>query len=207
MNIPLWLSKHFNESEVSKVEVAVGEAEKVTKAEIVPVVTRKATSPQRTDLNRLGAILQVLFYGLLVAVVVTGDQSDLVIVAVIGIWLAKIRTQVIKNKYLDDLVWQRAVREFQESKMYKTVNQTGVMIFLSLEDKKVVILADPRVDEKVPKGTWDQLSNHMVEEISKNGVPKAFVSTIQELSCILAGAVPKENDLVDELPNQLVIKE
>lgn len=207
MNIPLWLSKHFNESEVSKVEVAVGEAEKVTKAEIVPVVTRKATSPQRTDLNRLGAILQVLFYGLLVAVVVTGDQSNLVIVAVIGIWLAKIRTQVIKNKYLDDLVWQRAVREFQESKMYKTVNQTGVMIFLSLEDKKVVILADPRVDEKVPKGTWDQLSNHMVEEISKNGVPKAFVSTIQELSCILAGAVPKENDLVDELPNQLVIKE
>ena len=207
MNIPLWLSKHFNESEVSKVEVAVGEAEKVTKAEIVPVVSRKATSPQRTDLNRLGAILQVLFYGLLVAVVVTGDQSNLVIVAVIGIWLAKIRTQVIKNKYLDDLVWQRAVREFQESKMYKTVNQTGVMIFLSLEDKKVVILADPRVDEKVPKGTWDQLSNHMVEEISKNGVPKAFVSTIQELSCILAGAVPKENDLVDELPNQLVIKE
>lgn len=207
MNIPLWLSKHFNESEVSKVEVAVGEAEKVTKAEIVPFVTRKATSPQRTDLNRLGAILQVLFYGLLVAVVVTGDQSNLVIVAVIGIWLAKIRTQVIKNKYLDDLVWQRAVREFQESKMYKTVNQTGVMIFLSLEDKKVVILADPRVDEKVPKGTWDQLSNHMVEEISKNGVPKAFVSTIQELSCILAGAVPKENDLVDELPNQLVIKE
>ena len=207
MNIPLWLSKHFNESEVASVEVAVGEAEKVTKAEIVPVVTRKATSPQRTDLNRLGAILQVLFYGLLIAVVATGDQSNLVIVAVIGIGLAKFRTQVIKSKYLDSLVWQRAVREFQESKMYKTVNQTGVMIFLSLEDKKVVILADPRVDEKVPKGTWDQLSNYMVEEISKNGVPKAFVSTIQELSCILAGAVPKENDLVDELPNQLVIKE
>lgn len=207
MNNPLWLSKHFTESEISSVESAVSEAEKVTKAEIVPVVTRKATSPQRTDLNRLWVTLQVLFYGLLAAIVITGDKNNLVVVAAIGILIAKSKAKVILTNYLDDLVWQRAVKEFQDSKIYKTVNQTGVMIFLSLEDRKVVILADPRVNEKVPEGTWEDLSNHMVEEISNSGVPAAFVSTIKELSCILAGAVPKDGDLVDELPNQLVIKE
>jgi len=101
-------------------------------------------------------------------------------------------------------VHELAVREFHLLGMEKTVQRTGVLIFLMLSDRKFQIIADSGIHAKVEEGTWDEiaqaLSGHFREGKYLGGLRKAVVS----VGAVLTQHFPIEPGDNDELPNDVI---
>ena len=108
---------------------------------------------------------------------------------------------------VEEEVAQRAVTEFHRHKLSLTKARTGILIFVSLLEHRVIILADEGINDKVDKGTWDTLVNEFIKDIRDNRIVEGFCKTIRRSGEILATHFPaKPGDNRDELENHLIIK-
>ena len=102
-----------------------------------------------------------------------------------------------------DEVMKRARKVFEKLGMTKTKHRNGVLIFLSLEDKRFAILGDKGIHEKLPVDFWDGIVKHMSQRFKED----RFAEGIQE-AILMAGEklkrhFPKEPGDVNELPDNI----
>ena len=67
----------------------------------------------------------------------------------------------------EETVRLRAERAFFEKGLYKTKKNTGVLFFLSLLERKVWILADKGIYEKMEQETLDRFANEVSRGIKE----------------------------------------
>ncbi len=100
-------------------------------------------------------------------------------------------------------VMDRAAYWFAELKMHKTALRNGVVFYLALVDKKLAILGDGGINNKVPVGFWDEVKAAMVTLLKENDFTGAI-----EKGVLMAGEKLKEhfpyqkndeNELNDEI--------
>ncbi len=106
------------------------------------------------------------------------------------------------KSYRDFAVYRRAMRHFVESGVYDTKEQSGILIFVSLLEREVKIIADRGINQKVPQEKWDAIAVKLAQGFSKKTdiLPKdAFVSAITECGLLLAENFPP----LAENPNEL----
>lgn len=98
----------------------------------------------------------------------------------------------------------RAVRAFYEKGLYKTKKNTGVLFFISLLERKVRILADSGIHEKIGQETLDRFARHISRGIKEGRGCDALCGAIQEAGDLLARHFPITKDDTDELSNDLM---
>lgn len=119
----------------------------------------------------------------------TANQQQEIVAAVKDAELntsGEIKVHVEKNCKED--VLDRAAFLFDKLEMHKTELRNGVLFYLAVEDKKLAILGDAGINLKVPKGFWDKIKNHMVDNF-KNG---EFTKGLSE-GIIMAGEQLKQH--------------
>jgi putative membrane protein len=67
----------------------------------------------------------------------------------------------------------RALLAFYQSNIQRTIGATGVLIFVSLMERRAVVLADKAIDELVPKDTWRALCDQLIAGIRAKGRPSS----------------------------------
>ncbi len=97
-----------------------------------------------------------------------------------------------------------ARRQFFERGLHLTPGRIGVLLFVSVPDQQVEIIADAGIDQVVPPGTWDAAIAAFVAEVRAGRVVEGFLATIERIGAELAGHFPRAADDVDELPNRLI---
>lgn len=222
-----WYKKLFSDSEIAKVSQAVGEAELETSGEIVPVFVRRSSA--------VGHVPLVLSLFLLVIVFVVFDIHLLIhdhfswssetssefaySLAVFGLVVVIAGASWLLARFLCVQRWlvsqadqraqvdQRALVEFQLANLSKTSGQTGVLIMLSLLERRAVILADQGIAAKLPPGTWDDIVKKIVGGIKQGKPAEALITAIEECGRLLSQHFPAHKNDQNELPNQLIIKE
>ncbi len=99
----------------------------------------------------------------------------------------------------------RAERAFYEQGLHKTKEGTGILIFLSLLERRAQILADQAIDALVPPGTWDTLVHDLVQGIQADRQTEAFCDVIARCGDLLAIHFPaRDGDNPNELPDELI---
>lgn len=98
----------------------------------------------------------------------------------------------------------RAVRAFYEKGLYKTKKNTGVLFFISLLERKVRILADSGIHEKIGQETLDKFARHVSQGIKEGRGCDALCGAILEAGDLLARHFPITKDDTDELRNDLM---
>lgn len=98
----------------------------------------------------------------------------------------------------------RAVRAFYEKGLYKTRKNTGVLFFISLLERKVRILADSGIHEKIGQETLDKFARHVSRGIKEGRGCDALCGAIQEAGDLLARHFPITKDDTDELCNDVI---
>jgi putative membrane protein len=102
----------------------------------------------------------------------------------------------------------RAVREaalasFSRHGVYSTKERTGVLVFISLLEKRVEILADQGIHEKVGEEYWRSLVRKLVAGIRAGKALDTLVEVIGQIGHGLATHFPhrkgSRNELSDEL--------
>ena len=116
-------------------------------------------------------------------------------------WL---RVRMVPRRAREDRAHAEAMRQFSAQGLEKTAERTGVLIFASVAERYVAIIADAGIDEKVSSAVWDEGVILMIAAMRDGRPADGFVAAIQFCGDILAVHFPPGALNPDELPNRLV---
>jgi len=108
---------------------------------------------------------------------------------------------IIGKKVMAEAVRNRALRHFVESNAYNTVDNTGVLLFISILERRVELIADRGINEKVAPDSWDRIVSSLVRGIHEKKTADAIIRAIEEIGTVLAEHVPPRPDDKNELSN------
>jgi putative membrane protein len=211
----------FSRADLEEIEAAVREAEGMTAGEIVPFVVSHSDHYEAAPWKgaTLGAFLAVAaaaaayqaggFWGdfllawILLPALVGGAVgfAAVALVRPLRLWLAGAAT-------VDRRVHQRATAAFVENEVFRTKERTGILIFLSLFERRVVVLGDSGINARVQQREWDAIVATIVEGIRSGRPGAALASAIRRCGELLTrrGVAIRPDD-TDELPDQLRMRE
>ncbi len=106
---------------------------------------------------------------------------------------------------------KKSVRELAEEEFFKlgidkTRDNTGILIFILLEDRQFYVLADKGINEKVEPKTWDSIKDEMQKMFLKGNFSKGIIHGVEEVGKILSAHFPIKPDDTNEISNQVIIE-
>jgi len=126
----------------------------------------------------------------------------------IGQWLgtgSNIIRLVTSRERMADKVKQRAEQAFYQHGLHNTKERTGILILVSLLERRVHVLADKGINDRVPPGTWDGLVNGILDGIRTGNATNAICEAIAKCGALLSQVSPSgSGDNPDELPDTLI---
>ena len=103
-----------------------------------------------------------------------------------------------KNEVLDRAAWL-----FKKLDMHKTKERNGVLIYLSINDRKFAILGDSGINKVVPEGFWNQIKENMINHFSKGEFAQGIIEGIEKSGEQLKQYFPWQTDDVNELSDEI----
>ena len=208
----------FTDEDRARIKETVELAEAGTTGEIVPMVVA-ASARYREAGFRTGLVLAWLTLAILLTLEISwlpwgwhaGNAGPLllgVIVAYgIGEWLGRFPSVirlVVSGDRMAQKVRLRAEQLFYQESLHHTNANTGILILISLLERRVQVLADRGINEGVPSGTWENLVQGIVEGIHQGRATDAICEAILRCGAFLAEVAPsRPGDNPNELPDQL----
>ena len=101
-------------------------------------------------------------------------------------------------------VRERAMEQFLARDLDKTREQTGVLIFVSLQDRRAEVIAGAEISDKLDPSAWDDVIADLVAGLKAGEPGDGFVSAIERCGRILAEHFPAGPNNPNELPDTLV---
>lgn len=100
---------------------------------------------------------------------------------------------------------RRLAREqFFMQKLHLTRERTGVLIFVSVAEHYVEILADEGIHKVVPADAWNEVVARFIAQVKAGKTAGGFIEAVEACGAYLAEHFPARPDDTNELPNALV---
>ena len=100
---------------------------------------------------------------------------------------------------------QRAHQVFAELGVWDTAENSGVLIYVQLVDRRIEIVADRGIVSKVPQAEWDAICRAMERSFKQNQYEAGALAAIQAVTAILARHFPAGAVNPNELPDKPVV--
>jgi putative membrane protein len=118
--------------------------------------------------------------------------------AVVRRWTALRRLLVSSGERLPE-VERAAQAAFFRHGLHRTRQASGVLIFIALFERRVHILADRGIDQRLPAGAWQALVDPLREGIAGGAPAAAICSAVAAVGHLLARHFPAGQENPDEL--------
>lgn len=213
------LHKKFSDADLSRIKVAVKEAEAKISGEIVPVIVAK--SGHYTIANYKGSLMLAALTFLAIVFIDRYAPSLAVydpllifcLVTVGGILGAALpnfsnalKRWLLSQEHMDHATRQRAENAFLEEEVFNTRHRTGIMIFISFFEHEVIVMADRGISKVVEQRDWDNVVRLLIEKIKNDQVVEGVEAAIKRCSeILLEKGFHKTSDDVNELRDDLRI--
>lgn len=132
------------------------------------------------------------------------------LVIAIFYWLANfsfIDRLIVPKSVKRRKVNERAVRHFMESGVYNTKDRTGILLFISALERRVELLADRGISEKIPQEKWEGIVHNITAGIKEKKLAENLSQSMRECGDLLAKHFPIQPDDVNELKDDIVVLE
>lgn len=117
----------------------------------------------------------------------------------------EIKILFMSGRRIEETVRERAVMAFYEKGLYKTRDETGILIFISLLEHKVWILGDRGINAKIAPDFWGKIAAELSAGIGKKEYGKAACQAITKCGEELARHFPITKDDKNELTNEVIL--
>jgi len=207
----------FTQSDLDKISDAVKAAEKKTSGEIVPYFVEQSDRYEEAAW-RGGALFAALtLVGVALYHVVTQQWHALgpaeIGILVLGAMGAGImvthRLPALKrllagDALLEQRVAQRAAQAFIAEEVFNTHDRTGILLFLSHLEHKVLVVGDSGINERVEQSEWENIVTRLTLGINQGNAAEGLVDAINQCGNLLQkrGVKRRQKDR-DELSNKL----
>lgn len=114
----------------------------------------------------------------------------------------------IENAHSPLAVWRglsaraRAIDVFSNLRVWDTEENTGVLIYVLLADRRVEIVADRGIAQRVEQAEWDAVARAMQEAFRRGQFREGAFAGISKVTAILARHFPPGPANPDELPDR-----
>jgi uncharacterized membrane protein len=102
-----------------------------------------------------------------------------------------------------DDVKASARKVFDTLGMRQTALRNGVLFYLSVEDRKFLILADDGIYHKVPLNFWDSITQLVLDHFRRSLYADGLVAGVKLAGEQLANFFPRSSQDVNELPDEI----
>jgi len=200
----------LNDSDKKRIAGAIREAEAGTGGELVTVIARASDDYLYIPLL-WAALIALLLPGLLMLLPLEIDYGTIYEIQVIGFFALALlfRWPPLMMRLIPKAVKHRrasrvAHQQFFEQNLHHTRERTGVMLFVSVAEHYVEIIADKGINDVVEEGIWDEVIAEFVQHVKARQVAEGFLAAVAACGKILAKHFPATHENPDELPNHLI---
>lgn len=195
--------------EKKRVEAAVAQAEENTAGELAVVLTQR--SDEYGFFRGLFAVVvsTVALYelGHFVPQLPRAVLWSLLPLSWGGLYLlagvSAVLRRLVPREHQVSAVAQRASSAFIDCGITETRDRSGVLLFLSESEHRVVIVADKGIHQRVESDEWEKDVATIVEGIKAGTTVDGLIQAIERIGGILAEAFPPRQDDKNELSNQV----
>jgi uncharacterized membrane protein len=99
--------------------------------------------------------------------------------------------------------YKRAIKVFENLAMHKTAQRNGVLFYLSIDDRKLAIIGDKGIDEKVPADFWNVILEEVVQLFKQGKMAEGLAHGIAKAGQQLSTFFPYQKDDHNELSNDI----
>lgn len=201
---------YLTDSEKQQVAAAITAVERKTQGELVTVITRCSDDYRYIPLF-WAALLALLVPGVLSVFEnpLPGDMAYLAQIctflgaAVLFNWLP-LKMRLIPADVKSLRAHRLAREQFFLQNLHRTRERTGVLLFVSVAERHVEIIADQGINDVVATQAWQSIVNGFIEQVRKRQVAEGFLTAIAACGELLADHFPATDDNRNELPDRLV---
>jgi putative membrane protein len=196
--------------DISQVTNAIEAAERRTSGEILVVVAPASDDYAYIPLlwASLAALLlplPLIFLTRLITIDIFTAQLAMFLVLGSIMSLPALRHRVVPTDLQRLRVERKAAEQFLARNLHTTEARTGVLLFVSLAERRAVIIADDGIASKVTPAIWQAIIDRLTSEIGAGRLASALVNAVGECGDVLEADFPPSPDDVDELPNHLIV--
>ena len=101
-------------------------------------------------------------------------------------------------------VRRRAISIFKAGTEWRTVGRTGVLIYLSLAERRAEIVADEAITKVTTPETWGEAMAALLVEVKAGRPGDGIVAAIERVGVVLAEHFPRSETDTNEIPDKLI---
>lgn len=207
----------FSQDDRSRIKAAVEAAEGKTSGEIVPYVVDRSDHYEDAEwrcafLFGFVAFCSFVFVRSFTTVWVPLDllESGLATLAAgaLGMLLVKyvrpVKIFFAGRHHIDHRVAQRAAEAFISEEVFNTRDRTGILIFVSLLEHRVLVIGDTGINAKVEQSDWHDVVQRVLRGIKDGKFVEGLLDAILRCGVLLEKhGLQRRADDRDELPDSL----
>ena len=209
--------KLLSKKDQKRIEAVVAATEKKTAGEIVCMIVSSSYHYPMADV--LGATAFSLPLALLAAHFLGGwlwlgthnmwlFLGFFAIFFALFLWIVgrcpPLKRLFISRREIEEEVEEAAVNGFFRKGLYRTRDAIGVLLFISVFEHKVWLLADKGIHEKVPQEEWNRLVGRITLGIRNGQGAEAICKAIQDIGDLLQVHFPIQPGDTNELNNLII---
>jgi putative membrane protein len=101
-------------------------------------------------------------------------------------------------------VRRRAVELFRAGTEKRTKGRTGILLYLSLLERRAEIVADEAIHSKVEPDVWGEAMAVLIDEVKAGRTGEGMALAVEKIGGVLARCLPPTLDNPNELPDRLI---
>lgn len=200
----------LTDTEKSQLREAIRQAEAKTTGEIVTVIAQES-GDYFYYLTLWAALLAILspLLPMIFAVsfaplgIIELQLLVFVLLALVLRW-PPLKMRLVPHAVKQQYCARRAREQFLAQNLHTTRERTGVLLYVSVRERHVELLADAGIHTRVPAGTWDEVVNKLTSQVKAGQVGAGFVEAVNAVGGHLAAHFPATTTNPNELGDHLV---
>lgn len=209
------MKQNLSDHDRSRLDTLISDVEKSTKTQIVLALIQRSDSYAELPWKAfaLGAsfsglvvfILDVISFdwgpGISVIAVIAGILAGGAVFALLTVLIPGIAKLFLSTSRAEVEVHQYAESLFLSRELFATRKRVGILMLVSLFERKVVILPDKGLNEKLSKDDLENIIEAMAYFLKRGEISQAFEAGLKKISHVLGAnwSGKDENELSDEI--------
>jgi putative membrane protein len=185
------MASPFTPAEHQRIDTAISAIERDTSADLCVVVTRAADRYSLYPL--MFAALAAILVGAIVSLIRPDIPSRIVILIELTLAIAltlildwrPLRLRIVPRRIKHARAWQLAHREFNAHALASPQQPHRILLFVSLGERYVEIIADHETHALAPEGTWNRIVDEFLTAVKGGRVADGVIAAASACGAIL----------------------
>jgi putative membrane protein len=102
-------------------------------------------------------------------------------------------------------VRRRAITVFKAAAERRTAGRTGVLIYLSMAERRAEIVADEAIHKLTDEHTWGEAMTSLLADVREGRPADGICAAIEQVGAVLAEHFPRSATDTNEIPDKLIV--